>query len=150
MSLPFHSLLTVCTGNVCRSPAAEALLRARLPQTFRVGSAGLGALVGQSMEETTRRVMQRRTGVDHPDHRAQQLVEPILRAFELILVAEAAQRDEILGRWPFVRGRVFLITQWTDRSDVIDPYRQPEEIHEQCLIQIETAVESWTSRLGVK
>lgn len=147
MNLPFRSILTVCTGNICRSPAAEALLRAQLPG-LQLGSAGLGALVGQPMDETTRAVMQRRTGVDHPHHRAQQLVEPLLRAFELVLVAEQGQRDEILARWPFVRGRVFLLTHWTDRTDVLDPYRQPEEVHERSLEQIEAAVRSWASRLG--
>jgi protein-tyrosine phosphatase len=72
----------------------------------------------------------------------------MLRAFELVLVAEQGQRDAILARWPFVRGRVFLLTHWTDRTDVLDPYRQPEEVHERSLEQIEAAVRSWASRLG--
>ena len=43
-------VLTVCTGNVCRSPLAEALLRERLaPLDIRVRSAGTRALIGSAM-----------------------------------------------------------------------------------------------------
>ena len=47
----FTRLLTVCIGNICRSPMAEALLRAHLAAQGReaatVQSAGLAALVGR-------------------------------------------------------------------------------------------------------
>ncbi|RMH62958.1 MAG: low molecular weight phosphotyrosine protein phosphatase, partial [Zetaproteobacteria bacterium] len=42
----FDSILVVCVGNICRSPMAEALLKARAPAKVRVSSAGIGALVG--------------------------------------------------------------------------------------------------------
>ncbi len=43
------TLLVVCVGNICRSPMAQALFRARLPGVD-VQSAGLGALVGHPAE----------------------------------------------------------------------------------------------------
>ncbi|RYF31398.1 MAG: hypothetical protein EOO38_31605 [Cytophagaceae bacterium] len=39
-----HNVLTVCLGNICRSPMAEGLLAAALPDRA-VSSAGLGAMV---------------------------------------------------------------------------------------------------------
>lgn len=51
-----YRVLMVCTGNICRSPFAERLLRARLDESFgeaaraiEVTSAGIGALVGEPM-----------------------------------------------------------------------------------------------------
>ena len=38
----FERILVVCTGNICRSPAAEAFLKQRLPERH-ISSAGLGA-----------------------------------------------------------------------------------------------------------
>ena len=45
MSPPPRSVLFVCSGNICRSPAAEAVLRAMLPggSAVRVDSAGIGS-----------------------------------------------------------------------------------------------------------
>ncbi|PLN47960.1 protein tyrosine phosphatase, partial [Klebsiella pneumoniae] len=40
----FNSILVVCTGNICRSPLAERLLRKKLPNK-KIDSAGVGALV---------------------------------------------------------------------------------------------------------
>ena len=45
-----YAILCVCTGNVCRSPAAERLLAARLGQSVRVMSAGTLGLVGRAIE----------------------------------------------------------------------------------------------------
>ncbi|EEB82352.1 arsenate reductase/protein-tyrosine-phosphatase family protein, partial [Roseobacter sp. GAI101] len=42
------SILCVCTGNICRSPVAEAALRAALPDV-EVTSAGLHALVDRDI-----------------------------------------------------------------------------------------------------
>ena len=44
--MAIQSILLVCTGNICRSPLAEGLLRQHLPQ-LRIYSAGLAAVLGQ-------------------------------------------------------------------------------------------------------
>ncbi|MDX9839346.1 MAG: low molecular weight phosphotyrosine protein phosphatase, partial [Azoarcus sp.] len=50
----FEKILTVCTGNICRSPLAEFLLRERLGAAGKkaeVRSAGIGALIGHPADE---------------------------------------------------------------------------------------------------
>ena len=53
----YQSILVVCTGNICRSPVGERLLRSRLPD-MKVDSAGIAALTGEAadpvMAETAR------------------------------------------------------------------------------------------------
>ena len=46
-----NSILVICEGNICRSPMAQGLLAAALPNA-QVHSAGLGALVGMPAECT--------------------------------------------------------------------------------------------------
>jgi len=50
VSADYIRILTVCTGNICRSPAAERLLAAGLGDTAQVTSAGTGALPGYPMD----------------------------------------------------------------------------------------------------
>ncbi|WP_446668297.1 arsenate reductase/protein-tyrosine-phosphatase family protein, partial [Klebsiella pneumoniae] len=46
----FDSILIVCTGNICRSPIAERILRSLLPEK-RIDSAGTGALVDHPADQ---------------------------------------------------------------------------------------------------
>jgi protein-tyrosine phosphatase len=75
----FSRILTVCTGNICRSPAAEFLLRQRIEKAGKrveARSAGIGALVDHPAEEATCAMMNAR-GVDLSTHRASQLTPSV-------------------------------------------------------------------------
>ena len=47
--LTFNAILVICTGNICRSPIGERLLRQLLP-TARVDSAGICGLEGRTAD----------------------------------------------------------------------------------------------------
>ncbi|MCS6787103.1 MAG: low molecular weight protein arginine phosphatase, partial [Thiobacillaceae bacterium] len=84
----FHRILVVCTGNVCRSPASEALLRQRLLRAgsqVEVQSAGVAALVGESADPLIRSRLLA-LGLDIETHRARQLEPEHARWSDLILV----------------------------------------------------------------
>lgn len=138
-------ILTVCAGNICRSPVAEALLRRDLPGSL-VGSAGLAALVGHPADPTTTAVALGR-GLDLSAHRARQLDEPLLREADLVLTASNAQREAIERRWPWTRGRVWRIGHW-EKLDVVDPFQRDPAIFEQVQAVLEACVRNWVSRLG--
>jgi len=88
MSHP-KTILFVCTGNLCRSPMAAALLRRRLAEdgradAFRVRSAGTWALDGSPAAPYARQVMAER-GLDISDHRAHELTAQDVAEADLIL-----------------------------------------------------------------
>ncbi|NLA65189.1 MAG: hypothetical protein GX862_04550 [Leucobacter sp.] len=95
---PF-TILTVCTGNICRSPLSEGLLRmvlAGLPVV--VHSAGASAMVGHSMTEPNR-VIAAGLGVTDADvHVARQLTLEQLRG--------GRSRARTVSRAPSRGGRV--------------------------------------------
>ncbi len=145
----FNRILTVCTGNICRSPAAEFLLRQGsevIARPVEVLSAGVDALVNHPAEETTCAMMQSR-GIDLSAHRARQLTRERLRWAELVLVMEQHHRDAVLALDPTARGKTFLLGHWTNR-EIPDPYRRGDDAHAEALRLIEAAVGPWVDKLG--
>lgn len=139
------SILCVCTGNICRSPLAEGLIKRDLPGV-RVSSAGIGAVEGGRMPEPAARIAARED-LDLEAHRGRQITSQILREHELVLVMEEGQKQWLAAEFPQSRGRVFIATHWQRGEDVIDPYRQSEEVFEQVYAVLVDAIGDWTTRL---
>jgi protein-tyrosine phosphatase len=101
------AILTVCTGNVHRSPLAAELLQtwsawylpASLSPKVRVRSAGFAAPVGSPMGSHVR-VIARALGANGTTHAATQITEELIAESDLVLVASLRQRDEVLARVP--------------------------------------------------
>jgi protein-tyrosine phosphatase len=118
------NILVVCTGNICRSPTGEYLLKKELGPGFNVMSAGLGALVDNPAHEISQKIAMQH-GIDMSAHRARQINLDILKWADLILVMENGHKRELLYKYPWLEGKVFRYGE-SHQVDIPDPYRRPE------------------------
>lgn len=119
-------ILFVCTGNLCRSPMAEALFRHRMGEDsgWEAASAGTYATYGSPASENAVEAV-RELGVDLSGHHSQPLTAELVEAADLIVVMTAEHRFHLLQDFPEVGNRVFLIKSFgTSKvpADVSDPY----------------------------
>ncbi|UYG02164.1 low molecular weight phosphotyrosine protein phosphatase [Halomonas sp. LR3S48] len=144
----FQRILILCTGNICRSPVAAAMLEARLPGK-QIESAGLNALEGQGVEPTAR-LLAEAEGLNVSAHQARQVSLETLFKADLVLVMSDGQRLAVGQMAPSVLGKTMLFGRWLDGGqgrEIPDPYRKSDEAFRQVHQLLREAADSWVGKL---
>lgn len=110
-------VLVVCTGNICRSPAGERLLRHSLPGVLTVTSAGTYGVVGHPVEPSMARLLQA-DGVDVSGFAARRLTEGMIAGADLVLTMEASHRTAVVQTHPQALARTFTLREFAHLLDV--------------------------------
>lgn len=147
-------IAVVCLGNICRSPLAEGLLRARAEAAglaLRLDSVGIGRWhLGQPPDPRAVDVAARH-GIDISGLRARQIDSHDYRRFDLLLCADRGIRSEVLRRRPADAGaEVALLLDWAGlarEGDVPDPYHGEERDFEEVFDLLARAADAIVARL---
>jgi protein-tyrosine phosphatase len=143
-------IVLVCTGNTCRSPMAETLLREQLRKKFgcedavRVLSAGVAAGQGCGASPQAIEVMGKRE-LDLTGHSSRSLDEEVMNVADLVLTMTRGHRAAILAAWPEMQDRVHTLRR--DGGDISDPVGMPVEVYEACAEQIDRELAAWIEAL---
>lgn len=143
----FESILVICTGNICRSPIGERLLRSALPNK-KIDSAGTGALVNHKADSSAIRVAEKHN-LSLEGHRGKQFTSDLGHKYDLILVMERYHLEQVSSMAPEVRGKTMLFGHWINGQDIPDPYRKSDEVFELVYNLISKASLSWAKHLDI-
>lgn len=151
-----REVLFVCLGNICRSPAAEGMLRqmhsqSHSPLELTIESAGTGGWhVGELPDKRMREAAKQR-GITLESH-AQQFNPAFFDRFHYILAADSWVMKELLtmAKETAHKDKVFLFSHFASKiagQDVPDPYYGGEEDFHRVLDLLEDACQGFLDHL---
>ena len=148
-------ILFVCLGNICRSPMAEGVLRARLEQAglggiAHVDSAATGTShIGHPPDERAIACAAKH-GIDISAQRARRLELEDYDQFDVILCADRSILHDARIRKPRTsHGQVELLLEWSGvgKKDVPDPYYGNARDFEQSFRLVDAAASGVVERI---
>lgn len=109
-----QSVLFICTGNVCRSPMAEGLLRHMAEASgaeIAVGSAGLGAMENMPPSENSVFAMEEE-GIDISGQRSRMLTPEMVEDYTHIFGMGTGHVDALRTYFPEAIEKIFVLREF--------------------------------------
>jgi len=153
-AVPLRHILIVCTGNICRSPMAEGLLKSKWPGHLKlqpvIYSAGTHAMDGLPAEPYAIRAVSA-YGVDIRAHHSRVLAPALMKRADLILAMEQQQVDFIRNWVGDGAGIVGLLGGFNAAGtpvEIPDPYGCSADTYRKCARMIRGCLERLIVHLG--
>lgn len=136
-------VLFVCTGNTCRSPLAESLLRNMNIPGVEVRSAGTFASDGSEASTNTKKVLEEK-GIPH-NHKSSMLSEDLVQWADRILTMTVGHKTTVIDLFPQTMAKVFTLKEFAGvdgDKDIGDPYGGSVEVYRATYEEIKVAIDS--------
>ncbi len=134
-------ILFVCTGNTCRSPMAEAVLRHYGKEAFEVKSAGVFASAGSNASLHAIKALEEK-GINI-NHTSRQLTEDLLSWADTVLTMTENHKALIIEHFPDMKEKVHTLYEFVEdhSKDISDPFGGDLQVYQATLNELEDLIQ---------
>jgi len=149
-------IMFICTGNICRSAMAHALMEKKIQdnqlEDIQIYSAGIFAETGDKATYSAIEVMEE-YGVDLTKHKATHISQANVEQMDLVLCATTSHKYSVLQMYGNLKGKVYTMKQYANINkdeqdlDIKDPWGYDIEIYRFCAAEIDRCLEELIQKI---
>ncbi|MBS4175413.1 low molecular weight protein arginine phosphatase [Bacillus sp. FJAT-49736] len=143
------NILFICTGNTCRSPMAEAILKNKKLDDIKVRSAGIFASNGSNAAENALKVLQENN--IHHQHTSKMLTQEDIIWADYIFTMTEGHKELIVDQHPFIADKTFTLKEFVYNSkidtDVSDPYGGNVDVYRETYKELEELIKEMLKKI---
>lgn len=139
------NILFICTGNTCRSPMAEGILKDLAEKRgldIEVKSAGLVGIDDGDISRDAISVL-KDIDIDISKIKSKAISEDLVRKADLILTMSQRHKGNLILKFPFIKDKIFLLNEYAFNmnKDIVDPFGMGRKYYEETRNEIYMAIE---------
>lgn len=143
------NILFVCTGNTCRSPMAEYILKERAGHDVHVRSAGVFAFPGQTASPEVLQIFEQQ-GINM-NHESQMVTDELMQWADLVLTMTRSHSKELKREYPQFTASIHPLKEYVDEHteypDITDPIGSSLRMYEATRDELEDLIKKLLQRV---
>ncbi len=152
LSDKIKSIIFVCTGNTCRSPMAEALMKKLLSEEnindIDVFSRGISVFENSPASDNSIEAC-KKYDIDLSYHKSKLLSADEIKMASLILTMTSEHKQAIISFMPECKDKIFSIYEFAfgQNKNISDPFGATQDVYEKCLDEIAVCLNEIVNKL---